>query len=701
MEIISNLIEQELRISSNFTRPLQHYRGLSIETLDDIAIQSYLWNSTHNLFKYYRTAFGWIKADPSEPDTVSAIKHFYIWQPKTPKTSSKYVNVKGNYRFFKEAVSFFGDSVRKDIYLTGEKGVGKTFFLNFFLNRMTYYLRKKSIMWYRVDASQVYANDLDLWSYFYLQVIYVSLKFINSVDHLKDIYNEDNRFLKHLKNNPYPNRIKEENALHILRKYLSVMKSEKAEGREPYKKMYAHAFSGTKDPIIKFEIEFLGRSILSYLRNNHVNLLFIFDGIDNINYITGRNKYMSFLEQMKHFGLGVHKTKLHEAKLLVVCRNETYAHFRNDVATYGDHYQFSISPLDIDSICSDKVSKVIDCSLSNYKNVRDKAACEIDKAKGLNEEGKSIGWFDLSLSRFAKSFSMQIQNELRRSTKLDSYLIDNILLSLYNSNVRAFTYNMLNAWDYKLLFEETKKIRGRSYVVLEGMLLDGKLFFDSKHTMEASADFINPFYYDSTDQDKQWHGLCGMRLFNLLSIAGPYTKERIRLILNSWFGYHPLIIEQFFQRFVEAGLVVPNLRREEVTIRYSITSKGLLFMNMPFLNVDFLYFFALDTPLSAYIVSDSRMIALHSKFWENYTEAAVKTTMTMIRHIKSQIKLERNYIDQHWDDKEIELDLGITMFYDYLPNFDRIIGQIIAMINKLPEERKEALMLDLEGLMHD
>ena len=177
MKVIDDLIKQPLKLNGNYERPLEYFEDMNPKIVDDNLVRGHLWSKSNAILEYYREALGWIRANPSIPDVSAAIRYSYVWPKHDPYDGNSYANTKANFSsFWHSLIDFSSDVMRKDVYITGKKGVGKTHFINYVLNTFTKRLKDNNIMWYRVDASQVYQRKLKLLIYFYLQVIYVSLK---------------------------------------------------------------------------------------------------------------------------------------------------------------------------------------------------------------------------------------------------------------------------------------------------------------------------------------------------------------------------------------------------------------------------------------------------------------------------------------------------------------------------------------------
>jgi len=455
-------------------------------------------------------------------------------------------------------------------------------------------------------------------------------------------------------------------------------------------------------------MEFLAKAILKYLEINKAKLLFIFDGIDNIDYYLDREKYHIFLNDLiRHFSLGLEKAAINNAKILVTLRDETMAHIYGKAATFGKPEVFRIKSPSINDIIAKKIPIAFNEKTSYFKKYRQEANYDFTRDDYYNKKGLTRIHFDSEFNKFATVLPAELCKEAKSIYRSFPANPDDILLYIFNENVRAFINNLLNSFKYKILFEAKKKLLDREYILLEGMFLDGELYIDSSDTRKRSESFINIFYYSDSERSHYWHGLCGLRVLQVLQ-RGSSEKESIIDLLSKLFNYDPLIIEQFIQRFVGDGLIVPVGELGKETVIYSITNKGEFLIKYPFLDINYLYFLALDTPLLMELVQNPANIKIHKKFWANYTECCVKTVITMIRHIKAKQRNEFNMLGEKMKKKEYSTTL--CKYYRSLTfTFDGIIEQIGLMlqISESDDPRspgnplKERIKRDIEELSED
>ena len=449
------------------------------------------------------------------------------------------------------------------------------------------------------------------------------------------------------------------------------------------------------------EVEFLGKAILSFLVTRGIKLILIFDGIDNVDYIKGRTQYSEFIQELiNSIGLGILKPKVANSKIVIACRRETYSHIRYEAQTYGEPIMYEIKPLCINDIVKNKISKAV-CAGTPYFNSKKRyAEIGIEKDKRLKRMALTPIKFDNWLAEFGSDFVSTIFQHLKDLGIPQFNGEDDILLYVYNNNIRSFIHNLLNAYEYKILFEAKKRLINRPYAYIEGMFLDGLLLYDSKRLPLRNSDLINIFYYENTSISQIWHGLCGLRMLTLLKTCGPHTKEQIRVVLHQMVDYHPEIVEQFVQRYVQSGLIAPRYRAKE-PLKYYIMPKGILFSVFIFKNMDYLYSLCLDSPLLYQAVANSNMIDIHEKFWKHYSECAVKSVITMMRHIFTQINSEKTMILEKIRNHEIATSDVSNAFVNCNPQFENIISSISLVINRLDKNRKEELITKLRGLLID
>jgi hypothetical protein len=340
-----------------------------------------------------------------------------------------------------------------------------------------------------------------------------------------------------------------------------------------------------------------------------------------------------------------------------------------------------------------------------FQFIRNEADTEFKKDEWLIKSGVERNKFDQAFKEFANSLPLALCKAADEMQIPFSLTSENIILHLFNENVRSFITNLLNSYRYKVLFEVKKQLMNRPYVFLEGVFLDGSLYIDSTEKKEWRESFVNIFYHKRSTLSHIWHGLCGLRVLQLV-LKGNRAKEDIIATLSQLFDYNPVIIEEFIQRFVQHGLIEPNSDIENPSVQYGITRKGQFLMHASLSNIDFLYFLSLDTPLKSDLLSKTNYVMVHKKFWSNYTECCVKTAITMMRHINSKLEQEYTLLGKKMQKSEVSTIL-CKYFRSINISFDRVLDQMVGMILSLEKDkdegglRRETLMKDIQGLVGD
>ena len=176
-----------------------------------------------------------------------------------------------------------------------------------------------------------------------------------------------------------------------------------------------------------------------------------------------------------------------------------------------------------------------------------------------------------------------------------------------------------------------------------------------------------------------------------------YVQE-MKIMLANLFNYNETIIEEFLQRYVQNGLIEPKYLTDSHSIVYELTEKGEFLLNHSFKDVNWLYFICLDTPLSFEYLENSKCVSIHLKHWQDYTENAVKTTLTMIRHIKSEALREKRSLQDAFT-RDASNSRLCKMFGEQGEfDFTRIIAEMSSMITKLSDQRKTEIIKDIQGL---
>lgn len=706
-------------ISDKHIRPID-YPEMRNYFGDDRIIAAHYHPIVEDVNTFYRSVFGWIRANPSEKELAAAIKSVFIWSNNEDVDSNRTVNTKLGHKIFLDELC---KKNTHTMILLGKRGAGKTFYLNYLLNTETMNLYKNyKLIWYRVDATKVFTNNiwltstgkhLSLKEYLYLQIAYVTLKYRCQATIWEDIFkNDNNEILTIIRSlcEKYP-RLSEGfpsgDYTRLLTDYEDIITQLiQKPASELTKTLIQECFS---DPKRLVTCELVCKTILTYLVKKGIRPLFIIDGIDNIDFYHHQDIYLDFIKELAQFCQSDDKPK-HEYNALhvVVMRDETYDHLQEIQQLFWGEgiIPFRVTKLSLNNIIEKKREVAIQTQVEYFAKLKEelnvtnrvtKLKEEIDKDFPFGSQSD----FDKQLDKFINEFLHDIGKvffQITKETNIQVQSIDELITYLYNDNFRCFVLNFLNIYRYYLLFilKRTKfDVYTKPYLMTEGMILNGNLWLDSKKIIEPISSCIpNIFWFNPNEANGKWQGLCLYRLLQFINISSTSTRGEIISFLRDTMGYSESIINERFENAVAFGLLESLFSLREKRQKFSLSQKGMLFLEYPFLDINQFYYMALDTPLSVKVKGNNLAIRFHTYkriYWEYFSEAAIITSITLIRHIISQVNLESSLVPQKYKDNM------------NLPNIfpSRLIKGMFTHITGLwpIRERYDNLLLDINGII--
>jgi hypothetical protein len=621
-------------------------------------IETHYYTIIEDINAYYISVFGWIRANPSEPGLKEAMDSVFVWNNEHPTKPTNTVNTKfGNKQFKNDIIN----NKTNTIFLIGKRGSGKTYYLNYFLNNETFNLYDdNNMVWYRVDASKIYKHNQTYpdkpWSisdYLRIQIPYVTFKYKHNAALWKEIVSLNTQTLHQLIRDlcmQFPSLKKgvpKRGHKFLCKEYEDLVKV--VAEKDDLTKSFVN--SVINDSKRKHFNDLLYLLIMEYTSKQRYRPIIIFDGIDNIDYNTSSNLYFQFMSELTEFckedDLKKHQ---YNALHIIALRNDTYFHL-NDIRPdffnqkYTRHF---VEPPDVKTVFELKAN-VAKAPTAAYFMTK-KTSIDFDKAYSeileVNPKFpfKKMNDVDSVFDDFCRSFGSAIIEAINKVVG-EKYCIkdmNELLETFYNGNMRALIHNFINIFRYKMLWlvkrEHVKK--EPSFILVEGQLLNGRLWLNSAQKKRRLGDCIpNIFWFQEEHSNGRWHGLCLYRLLQTLRHK-PQSREDILIILNNKFKYSKIICEERFQTCLSYGLIESKFKKKQ---EFCLTKKGIFFLAYPFLDVNIFYYMAIDTPLSEEVVYHTNKVRLHDnsgKYWENFSEACILTSITLIRHILSQSHCE-------------------------------------------------------------
>jgi hypothetical protein len=518
-------------------------------------------------------------------------------------------------------------------------------------------------------------------------VIHVSLKHPNSVDGLVDILQLSPDFVNWLRS--YYSLEQSREIHDCIRRMIALVCGVEAKSRTGYKTLLSAENGKTE----------VARAILSYLQSKGVKLLIIFDGIDNIDYYDGEKQVNDFLTRLRsEFNLFNEKRAFFDAKILVVLRPETLEFLRGAAQTYDHPIIFKIKGSSLKDIACIKAGKAMSLDVARYREERTKAYERVDADEGLRKIGITSQQVEKGFLDSCEELISELDKELgsMAGPALGMKIDPNV--AIFRENMRLLISSLLYFHQYRMLFEIKMSLKHRNYLVFESLTLHGKLFFDSKGPFSAERPFPNLMYYERYGTSPIWHGMCGIRVLQLLQELGPSCEDDLLLPLCELLAFDHEIGHEFFRRYLDDGLI-EIAGFGAARIMYRITSKGSYALTIFTRKLDMLYYHGLDAPLTYEVLRRSALVTAHRLFWQLYTESAVRVVLTVIRHIESECRREADLANQYAG-STARLKIIADRLRAVPPlDFSTILDHAKNMIQALdPPVRREGFVDDLKDI---
>lgn len=730
--VINDLSEKTINLSPRYYAPCRSQAGKGLSE-QGRSVSNYFDDCTNVLTKYYQKVFGWLEANPSRPELADAIDSVCIFAPLEADDTNYLVNTAKGYNLLKKEIINTSNS---PTYLIGEKGKGKTFIVNHFLNMNSKVLYEENkLIWYRIDASNFYEHIVSLLDtrsyikdqytlerYTNIHLAYITFNYSNGLGVFEDICDTDRSILINkivdiynknigIYTNAIPNPTHVcENFEKIIHDMYIKFSNNKKSNRQIHN-LSINEILGNNNRYLCAEI--ISKAIREYIYERGYRLLFIVDGIDNIDYFKHFTLYKEMLNELAFSFIQNRNNFTNHSKVLVCLRPESANHLRH-ILTIRRETGIGVKKFRLKSINpSELLSKKLLVAKSpkgEYffarKQIATKEIVDNFNEIKLDNENQTANDF---ITEFDTSLSLHISESAKEQIAAVKSLIPNgffnyeidevkLLEILYNYNMRALINNTINVYKYKRLFEKKKSYlkRKRDYLTTEGMLLNGSMYLDSENdAFEYGKCIPNIFYFDRFAADGKWHGLTAIRILQLI-ISGFENQETIKKYLISNFKYNHEIIDRRISYLIGHGLISVEAKIDsdnKTSIIFNITEKGKLMMYLPFFDSNIFYYMAIDTPLSENSITDFKQVFVHGRFWDRYLEACIKSSITLLRHILTKNKQELEFIKN--EDKHF-----FKLEEKYINSLKTQLCDQAAVLYKIDKDNRFVeLKNDLEGII--
>lgn len=450
---------------------------------------------------FVSSTMGWIHCNPSKKETIALSKETYVFPIEEDLNAC---NTKiGMEHFFNYLVNKRHDG--NFVVIKGNKGSGKTYTQNYFLNTRTADLFSEGITWFKVDLTKVltyqksYSRRLALLDYLYAQIVYVYFRYGAENDEiLKKINFEDVlKIAKVAYDKEYEDGMFSDELIKVKEKCL-----------DPY-----FNNNGLNKPFDFKIVAFLAQSIMSLVNKNKDRFLLFIDGLDNVDYIYDDN-LNGWINDIYY---GDIVKILSPSKLILNCRPETHFYIEQILRKgkftkweSASAQEFRIEKISEQKIIANFSQAIDDKTLENYPQLQK----QLERIEGLDKN--LIENIDRGILKefyeFGKQFSSFIVLAIQQRHNSLSIEItkDNVLEILYNGSLRDMLYDIKHAYMYidYLLWQKAKKERRkkesvmsflnvnsvkRSYLVIASLSRHGRIYYNNTNIFAPPFMLLHTF----------------------------------------------------------------------------------------------------------------------------------------------------------------------------------------------------------------
>ncbi len=633
-------------------------------TIGSRNIDNYVNDKAQKFFEYIDNIFSWIPANPSKSAVIQALSSVFVFA-ENPYDSAAYLNTKIG---MKKLLSTINSPDPFVTYITGEKGIGKTFTLNQFLNIHTEEMELSAtdpVVWYRIDASKVYLKwgslsekDKQKWTiekFLKVQVCYVTLKGeANNI--FKEIQEDkNNSFFETLLTTAQSPQFSRGDILpsNLLKEFKALLEDIKIrKGRKDLDKLI---FEDIVNSNLYENIDILFESIRIYIANSGIEFLIIFDGIDNVDFESDYESYVRFLKELRPFVVPNDHPLRYARKVIVTIRESTLSHLKKlyPMGFQLTRREMNIKPLSLKRILKRKVW--VASKPRNYFKQIISSLISVDPGH-FNKHRSTLEGLEAEFIKLTNSYFRKLSSLIPGDKSEGSIDV------LYHKNLRSFSQGFISAFKYNELSVERKKIRNE-YILSEALILGGDMYIDS--ALNTAYDYTSDKYFTPNllwfphgeASNQVWHGLCGLRLLQAC-YKRAYTREQLVQAMCEYFSYKQEIVDQTIDRLTKHRLMKARyniVATDQTPMRsYTTTDRGYFLIGFLLYDINTFYYFALDTPFHLEVIKTSNLVQVHknsdTQLWANYSEACITTSLTLIRYIELQNSTEIGYLDTKQQD---------------------------------------------------
>lgn len=442
----------------------------------------------------------------------------------------------------------------------------------------------------------------------------------------------------------------------------------------------------------------------------------IVDGIDNVVRHHGNLTYDRLLLELNDICYDDDRPKRFD-KMFLLMRNDTFHDFNDRNSALIVEPKTVAKPIvvrerPIEAVLARKIELVTE-GTSQYAKLH-------MSNSGL--EGTEFEKYKSGLAAYAKEILSRLGRSRRilgNSGKLPKSREQEAFDTVFNGNMRSLLKCICRGYDYIGRYAKTndrdillKNDRLKRQLIFEGSVLAGCRYFPSTFKYLDGRWCPNIFEWRSTVGRAEWHGLVMLRVLQAAAIVDQeFTISRLTDELCKIFRYPEGRVDDAIFASFEFGLVTyrgVNFPEKSISIEYSpdqvlgnpvigLTPKGRMVMNLPFRIVQAMYFMSLGVKQDLKAAGKyARATYVHNPDnpvdARQFKEPLILSTISLLRHIRTSH-------DNEMENARREKISQVKYFE--LPSLKKVEQSVMHMIRSTPPKAianlKNALDMSLDA----
>jgi len=573
------------------------------------------------------------------------------------------------------------DTTKSLIMIAGNRGVGKTHSINYFISQFfKKELAPKKYTYLRCDASKMLdifkkldknsreIGNITIEEYIRAHILYIALKYGKNDALLKKFNSRtqdcEGSFKKFLNDNNYTQEAE------LWEYWVKHAPAEKSQHTQT--QFLADAIQKERDGNLEISKNLYKQIIYIIREHEEGHIILIIDGVDNYSQEQHGDIYHELVDELIQFF--PEDSSSEYDKIILCLRTITYYDLRSRVHNHNCRERnpeiFLVAPINPEEFLKHCVDTV-----PNKESV----GAEFFPKSEEPEEPWDKKFLE-STSRTLADLASEVGIETPRKT----------FQILFNGNLRSLFRNMYLTHIYcsnigrnlQHLPQGQKRDTRQSSanyftqtnrkINQEASMLSGAAFMPP-HTRE-NDDYIigrwcpNLFYYIPRSMGLTQGIWDGLSMLRLLQYCDPKHQEQGRAHediihdLNDYFGYLPDSINRNFLRAIKFGMIectdsLVYSKSEKLGLGYLRSQKGSLLIKNIFEKPNIFYFMAASTWLPSDWIENTQLIFLHNPHSSDrqFYQAVIKTGISFWRVLKKEHSREMIY-HQSFEHKEEEED---------------------------------------------